>query len=804
MGPLRSHSKDDMASSKKKRAPEPKAQPASNSGVTPSINEADFQAAIIARLREALPLLPANIRAERYLKLQLGHHQIAVDGSGKTKDIFKGRSDVVVFLDDKPLLLAELKAPSVAITDEDVDQGLSYARIHQPMVPLVLVTNGDQASTRLVLTYDGTLVSSDKVDAEGLEKILSAASSLARSSTEGAIRSLLGRDPKIWGAILKKWNAEEISSRTGAITDLHRAIAEGFQIPREAVGQIRKDVENGAEVVVLHGAPLSGITGTLIQLVEKLEDAPVLYVDRRSSGDILQFLSSRLTRELSMGVSRDDVRQWLITGQSLIGLTLVVDGIPAGELEELLHLAELKRLQLVFGTDSGTFDSHRTLAGRIEETMLGRLAIPVELQELSNEEFGAARELFAKLKYAHFLTGARLIPDLRRPRQLRLIASLLPRHAPKRKSATDGSAYETRLVIPPIPNFRMLERASNLIGADPQLKHDLSKLAAAYLVDVTEHGRDHQRIVETYGAPSIDPDILERSLGEQRIERLRRNGVIHWIDTRTLGPRLVIRFPEQLAHYISAQWAVDLNKQSDADSLNTTLQRILQQSHFVPEGDLGVAAAISQVTDGNHLFLIITTLIAAVPEPTFLTEGSKVEILAKDVKGVCVEFGEGVNERLPGDMQPWLILSHLAMTPMDTGDGGTSVNLSIFATLGNSEDLIFKPAPHDFRDMLGLHTHDIPGVGSVLCVNSGIVEPLMQAMYLCASSRPDELHQLVTHALQEDKRHLAWRLVILCSLLRNDSDPKANAAAQAALKRLDKYWKAFISSDSAKNEMCSA
>lgn len=49
-----------------------------------------------------------------------------------------------------------------------------------------------------------------------------------------------------------------------------------------------------------------------------------------------------------------------------------------------------------------------------------------------------------------------------------------------------------------------------------------------------------------------------------------------------------------------------------------------------------------------------------------------------------------------------------------------------------SEDLIFKPAPRDLRDTLGLHTHDIPGAGSVLCVNSGIVEPLMQAMYLCA------------------------------------------------------------------------
>lgn len=802
--PLRSYSKDDMTASKKKSAAKPKVLPAPHSGANQPINEADFQAAIIARLRQALPLLPANIRAERYLNLKLGHHHIAVDGSGKTRDFFKGRSDVVMLLDDTPLLLAELKAPSVAITDEDVDQGLSYARIHQPMVPLVLVTNGDQASTRLVLTYDGTTVSSDKADAAGLEKILLAASNLARSSTEGAIRSLLGRDPKIWGAILKKWNAEEISSRTGAIPDLHRAIAEGFQIPRQAVGQICNYVERGAKVVVLHGAPLSGITGTLIQLIEKLEKAPVLYVDRRSSGDILQFLSSRLTRELSIGVSRDDVRQWLITGQSLAGLILVVDGVPTGELEELLHLAELKRLQLVFGTDSGTFESHSTLAGRIEETMLGRLATPVELEDLSNEEFGAARELFVKLKYAHFLTGAQLIPDLRRPRQLRLIASLLPRHVPKRKSATDGSRYETRLVIPPIPDFRMLERASNLIGADPQLKHDLSKLAAAYLVDVTEHGRDQLRIIETYGAPSIDPDILERSLGEQRIERLRRNGVIHWIDTRTLGPRLVVRFPEQLAHNISAQWAADLNKQTDADNLNTTLQRILQQSRFVPEGDLCVAAAISRVTDGNHLFLIVNTLIAAEPEPTFLTEGSTVEILAKDVKGVRIQFGEGMNERLPGDMQPWLILSHLAMTPMDTGDDGTSVNLLIVATLGNSEDLIFKPAPRDLRDTLGLHTHDIPGVGSVLCVNSGIVEPLMQAMYLCASHRPDELHQLVTHALQEDKRHLAWRLVILCSLLRNDSDPKASAAARAALQRLDKYWKAFIASDDAKNDKGSA
>ena len=793
-----------MAASKNKRASKTKAQPASHSAACPSVNEADFQAAIIARLREALPLLPANIRAERYLKLQLGHHQIAVDGSGKTKDFFRGRSDVVVFLDDKPLLLAELKAPTVAITDEDVDQGLSYARIHQPMVPLVLVTNGDQASTRLVLTYDGTLVSNNKTDAAGLAEILSAASKLASSSTESAIRTLLGRDSRVWAAIVKKWNAEEISSRTGTVPELHRAIAEGFHIPREAVGQVCEHVEKGAELVILHGAPLSGITGTLIQLVEKLQKCLVLYLDRRSSGDVLQFLSSRLTRELSIGVSRDDVRQWLLTGQSLAGLILVVDGIPASELEELLHLAELKHLQLVLGTDSSTFDALRTLAGRIEETKLGRLAKPVELKDLSNEEFREACQIFINLKQAHFIRGAELIPELRRPRLLRLIATLLPNHAPERKSGPNGSRFETRLVIPPIPGLRMLEWASNLIGADPQLKHDLSKLAAAYLADVADNGRDLQRIIETYGVPSIDPDVMEQSLGDSRIERLRASGMIHWIDTRTMGPRLVIRFPEQLAHYISLQWTADLNKQVDEAGVDSTLHRILQQSHFVPDGDICAAAAISRIENGSHLYQIVDFLIGCEPEPTFLAEGAVLGVLAKDIKGARIQLGEGMRRRVPGDTQPWLILSHLAMKLMDRGDGGTSVNLLIFAALGNCEDLIFKPAPHNLRDMLGLHKHDIPGVGSVLCGNSGIVEPLMQALFICASHRPDEFELLVTHALQEDKRHLAWRLVMLCNLLKNDGNPRVRAVAHAADHRLDKYWKTFISSEHAEADSCSA
>lgn len=758
------------------------------------INEADFQAAIIARLREALPLLPANIRAERYLHLKLGHHHIKVDGTGKG-DAFRGRSDVIVFLDDKPLLLAELKAPGVPITDGDVDQGLSYARLNQPMVPLVLVTNGDPAASRLVLTYDGTPVPKDQTDSVGLTKILLAASALATSSAEGAIRRLLGNEPAVWTTILDNWNTEEISSKTGAIGNHHRACADAFQIPREAVSQVRDELAGDTGVIVLHGPPLSGITCTMIQLAKALKDVRALYIDRRNSGEVLQFLSAKLTRELSIGVSRDDVRQWLITGQSLAGLTLLLDGIPSEELEELLHLSELQSLKLVIGTDSGTFESLRLLPGRTEETMLGRLAKQIELFDLSEDEFGAACHLLFEEKGTIFIPGAAHIPDLRRPRHLRLIASQIPQDfRPEITTSASGEELRSCITVPAIQGFRMLERASRLIGADARLKHDLSKLAIAYLKDISENSSDRDHVVEIFGAPSIDPDILEELLGETRVARLCNQGMIHWVDTRTIGPRLIIRFPELLAHYVSLQWAAELNKQRDSEGVASTLERILQLSDLVPYGDLCAAYAVFRVEDGNHLTQIIDALEDYEPQAIWLKDGAVLEVMAKDIKGTRLHFGEGMNERLPGNVQPWIVLSHLAVVPIAVGEDEISKNLKIFANLGNHEDLIFKPAPSNLKDILCLDYHDIPEVGALLCPSSGIVEPIVQAMYIVASERPKPFEQLVLYALEENQHFLAWRLRTVVGMLQSSVDPEVRDMAERMTKELDEFWKVLIAS----------
>ena len=45
-------------------------------------------------------------------------------------------------MDGKPIAIFELKRPGIAISDDDREQGISYARLITPMPPLVIISNG--------------------------------------------------------------------------------------------------------------------------------------------------------------------------------------------------------------------------------------------------------------------------------------------------------------------------------------------------------------------------------------------------------------------------------------------------------------------------------------------------------------------------------------------------------------------------------------------------------------------------------------------------------------------------------------
>jgi hypothetical protein len=477
--------------------------------------EAELQARLEGRLRAALPLLPAEIRLERHLHLRLGHHVIDIDGlSGDPKET-RGRYDFLVLANGNPLLMVELKAPEVDVTDEDVRQALSYARLHEPIVPLVLVTNGPKTVLR---RYDGHELQPGDVAVERLDSILASASSLAASVTEDAVRTLLGSSRQVWSQMLATWNREAVSALTGGIRDLKCPIAQSFVFKRQACKQVAERLARGERLLVVHGPPLSGVTNALAQIAGDASLGSIAFIDGKACSDLLQFVANRMSRELSFGISKDHLRGWLNTVGKLAGITLVVDGLPRDGVDELVEYATSGILKLVLGIDSETFRRISTVPGRAQESQLGRTASRIELEPLSDEEFYGALEVLDEACDALFFNGAQHSPQLRWPRALRVLAASLPTKKPALEVA--GSRV-SKVMLGPIAGPVSLKAFSRAFATEPSLKFDLRSLAQAYLNDVDQHATDPDWLVTTWGRPSIDPGIVEDEVGEARIERLR-------------------------------------------------------------------------------------------------------------------------------------------------------------------------------------------------------------------------------------------------------------------------------------------
>lgn len=750
----------------------------------PVETEAELQARLEACIRAALPLLPAKINLERYLRLRLGHRVVVIDGLKPDRNDASGRYDILVIVAGKPLLIVEVKAPNVAVNEDDIRQALSYARMHEPIVPLVLVTNGVNAQLRR--TYDGIEMKTSDVAAERLDSVLSAAAALASSQSEEAVRTLLGASSGVWTQVLTAWTEETVAAMTGNVEDFRYPIAREFTIPRAIVEQLHEQLTGKTRVLVLHGPPLSGVTNVLAQFACTRSDGPALFVDGKVDLDTLQFIANRLSRELSFGVSKDDVRSWFNTRKGLLDVTLVIDGLPPTGIDELIEGANAGLFRLVIGMDSEIYRRSSVVSGRIQQSLLGRSAVATTLFPLSDKEFDDALEVLRKSFGTMFFNGAQHVPDLRWPRTLRVLAGTLPKKATP-FIRTDHC--ETCLILLPIPGPMTLEACSRAFASDPELTFDLQRLVVTFLQDVSTHIADPAWLIATWGQPSVDPDALEQALGERRIQRLRKQGFLSWIETQTLGPRFLIRIEELLAHYVAEKWSIDLGSLLDRNAVVSELGRLIHQSKAIPTGDVVLAAAIFRAARKNPriLSMAIPYLMEQKPTVSRIGEGARLCLLVKDGP-IRLHFGEGMNEEVTGNLQPWLVLSHLASWPMAVDNAELSANFSIFTELGTYQGLLAEPRPTRLADVPGFHFHDIEGIGSVLCLNTGIVEPLLQSMLNHAHSYPDELVSLAKFALNEKELHLAWRVLTVATAAATSADRRVQHAAVSVAEVLRDWW----------------
>jgi type I site-specific restriction endonuclease len=119
--------------------------------ITTSATEADLEAELDAAMRVAFPLLPrAAIRHQTQFSFKFGHAEISLNGL-RPRHSARARADVILYFEDKPLAVLELKRKDIPLEAADGLHGLSYAKLLNPMPPLVVVSNG--VETRYLETH---------------------------------------------------------------------------------------------------------------------------------------------------------------------------------------------------------------------------------------------------------------------------------------------------------------------------------------------------------------------------------------------------------------------------------------------------------------------------------------------------------------------------------------------------------------------------------------------------------------------------------------------------------------------------
>jgi hypothetical protein len=712
-----------------------------------SLAEAEFQARFRAAVKKALPYLPADVRLERHLQFKLGHHQIAFDGL-KPIEMLRGRYDMLVIHGEKPLLLAELKAPSIPITPDDVQQGLSYARLHVPPVPLLIATNGEEHELRRV--YDGAKLDATIPTHERLAEILGQSAALAAASTDDAIRTLLGSAPESWQRIFCDWTSETIAELTGAPDDFRKPIVANFSFPREVEPKIEEKLRCGAAVIVLHAPPISGVTNTLAHLARAASTGPRLFMQTQTPVDVLQTIANRLTTELNVGISKDDLRAWFGSLRGLLKITLFLDGFPTAHAEELLDWARRGQLQIVFGMHSEARRQAVSLPGRNQSSSLGTLETPVELGNLSDAEFEAARTSYRDGFTAEFAPGAETAPNLRSVRSHRIIAALL---TPKQHVPPGANS-----VIPTFSGPQSLAAYDRAFVTDPALRADFQQLANVFLKEASNRYRKPDWSL-TWGMPSLDPQLAQAVLGRPRLQEFVSFGFLSWVDHSKLGSRILVRVEEIFAHYVAEKWATELTGIRKVPALRRKMKSLTQLAFMVPEGDTALAAAICRagLHDTAVLSVCVSWLLSEKPTKTRLKTGRKLQMLLRG-QDVTLHLGEGMDEEATGNLFPWMVLSRCAFWPMAVTGSAQSGNFLIFSEVGNCPTLI-RPLMHQtLQEHRPINMHAIDGVGQFVCSEVGIVEPLVAAMVEYARSEPDEFRQLAQHAVDESKVHLIWRI----------------------------------------------
>lgn len=768
--------------------------------VTAWPTEADLEAEIHGVIKHVFPWLPSDsVRHQTKFSFKFGHKVISVNGAEASKAV--GRSDVILYLGEKPLTVLELKRKGLALTAEDFAQGLSYARVLNPWPPLVVVTNG--VDTRLLETHSGKEWKPPQPSQEAFRALVANAAVVATTDTKFAIDTLMGTNPAVWMQAIRHVSAQTISDLSASWDEPGHPFVRNFLIARKATGQALEELGKGSKLILVEGPPLAGKSSVLRDICVRTEQhltISTLYVEGGVGHGILQSLADALRHALDWPVSKDEARDWLarISRSDEHRLLLAVDGLDTrdsatrSEVEDLTSSTFGPGLALVVTLDDATADKAVLAPDGLTESAIGRRSKRVCVEALDDAEFQEAQSALWKHRIG-FMHGAYATPEFRQPWVLRAMsAPLLERIG---QSPPDRVA-----MLPPMLSLKLIARARERFK-DPEVRRLFKAIAAAAIDDGKDRTRDPSLILESIEVNLVRRAQLRKHLEEGELNWLVDHGFVKPAIHACGVPILLTRVPELLASEIAFLLADELAPLTRTDPVHAAEWLAGAAGNF-PMGDVIAAQAIYDATQrpGSIDFNLIMSLLEKPPKRGPVSAGSRfathipgigIVEMKLNVNGTAdveidgirhiLELGDdGITDTYT-DVYPWLILSHLAAIPfaLEGENGVTRVDPEILLAVGQCDIALRKPGGSPA--MHAAPTHDVPGVGSIVCHEAGIIEPVTLSIFRFLMYNDSSVESWIDSAVDTESAPLIARVHIALRELSSSADEARSSWARRML-----------------------
>ncbi|MBQ4761983.1 hypothetical protein F9U43_04470 [Pectobacterium versatile] len=718
-------------------------------------NEADLEVSINSALKKAFPFAGIDIQHQVRFCFQVGREKVEIDGEGSW--VKEGRADVVIIYKGRPLAVLELKRRGLKLSDRDRSQGLSYARMLDPIAPLVVVTNGDV--TKKYNTYDGKEWDAYSDSEQQLNKLIDNSCVIAAGGEiRQAAKILMGNVCEVWSSVVRKSTAETLQSLTGELQKTNLPFAQNFLIPRQATKIVIKALEKSC-FVILEGEPLIGKSNVLREIISMTQETTsfaVLYLED-GAGGYFQCLADALSKTLGWPLTVEDARAWLqqLTSEHDTKLIIAIDQYRSAseaskrELENLVGIAQCGGFSVIVAMDDALVEGTINSQNARTQTILGRLSQRVRVEPLDDEEFKGAIVAAEKLKVS-MMHGSFRSDDYRRPWVVR--SALCSAISYRKDNGFDFAE------VPPLLGIDFIKYVREAYD-NKELKHHFHGLAIATLEDYLGLD-DRPDAIEIQAATVF---LLRREalqfLSDDTSRYLLDCGVIR-LDTYGELPVIRIGFYEMLVSELSSVIAIQLVKRAEY-CVESAIKWLMNIAEIMPMGEVIAARAIVLLIESDFDPIpLCRELLAQKPIVGASSPNTRFAIKTIDLP----LDGEALLDRksykgqayYSDNILPWITLSHvLTASPLKSEKIGLLPQLFILMELAKSVVVLRRPG--NTTAAYELLSSVMKDGTFVAAWSDGIIEPVTYAIFSTFRKYPNFGDAWIMMLREMDSVHLLAR-----------------------------------------------